>query len=63
MTIIPARTSRKIFPAAAAAKRPDNSEDREVLIYMNNPLRYSGLTFYQASFDPDDQRQHPASGA
>jgi hypothetical protein len=22
---------------------------------MNNPLRYAGETFYQASFDPDDQ--------
>jgi len=26
-------------------------EDREILIYMNNPLRYAGLTFYQASFE------------
>jgi hypothetical protein len=24
---------------------------REVLIFMNNPLRYGGLTYYQASFD------------
>jgi hypothetical protein len=31
-----------------------NHEDREVLIFMNNPLRYQGETFYQASFDPDD---------
>lgn len=31
-----------------------NSVDREVLISMNNPLRYSGETFYQASFAPDD---------
>ena len=30
-------------------------ERREVLIYMNNPLRYEGKTFYQAGFDPDDQ--------
>ena len=28
--------------------------DREVLISMNNPLRYAGETFYQASFAPDD---------
>ena len=33
---------------------PDGQEDREVLIYMNNPLRYAGLTFYQASFDPSN---------
>jgi hypothetical protein len=25
-----------------------------VLIYMNNPLRYAGETYYQASFDADD---------
>jgi hypothetical protein len=33
----------------------DGKEDREVLIYMNNPLRYAGLTFYQASFDPSNE--------
>ena len=26
-------------------------ENREVLIYMNNPLRYAGLTFYQHQMD------------
>jgi cytochrome c biogenesis protein ResB len=31
-------------------------EDREVLIYMNNPLRYAGETFYQAGFDERDER-------
>lgn len=34
---------------------PRHNEDREVLIYMNNPLRYRGETFYQASFKPGDQ--------
>jgi hypothetical protein len=29
----------------------DGSDDREVLIYMNNPLRYAGLTFYQYQMD------------
>jgi hypothetical protein len=29
----------------------DGQDDREVLIYMNNPLRYSGLTFYQYQMD------------
>jgi ResB-like family protein len=28
--------------------------DREVLIYMNHPLRHAGETFYQASFLQDD---------
>jgi ABC-type transport system involved in cytochrome c biogenesis permease subunit len=27
--------------------------DREVRIWMNNPLRYRGATFYQASYKPD----------
>lgn len=29
-------------------------EDREDLIYMNHPLRYQGLTFYQSGFANDD---------
>ena len=29
-------------------------EDRESLIFMNHPLRYAGLTFYQAGFDNND---------
>ncbi len=29
-------------------------EDREVLVYMNNPLRYQGLTFFQQGFDNND---------
>ncbi len=33
---------------------PTRDTDREVLIYMNNPLRYAGETFYQASFKPDN---------
>lgn len=33
---------------------PANNENREVLIYMNNPLRYRGETFYQASFKQGD---------
>ncbi|WP_428940785.1 cytochrome c biogenesis protein CcsA [Fontivita pretiosa] len=32
-----------------------NNVDREVLIWMNHPLRYAGETFYQASFKPGDQ--------
>ena len=33
---------------------PEKGEAREVRIYMNNPLRYWGETYYQASFDLDD---------
>src|SRR6185503_15667528 len=32
-------------------KDPARNIDREVLIWMNNPLRYEGTTFYQQSFD------------
>lgn len=42
------------FSSRVRLQNSENREDREVLIHMNNPLRYSGLTFYQASYDPDD---------
>jgi hypothetical protein len=45
----------KNFSSRIRLQRPNTGEDREVLIYMNNPLRYGGETFYQASFDPDNQ--------
>jgi hypothetical protein len=44
----------KNFSSRVEIKRPGTGEDREVLIYMNNPLRYAGETYYQASFFPDD---------
>lgn len=46
----------KNFSSRVQLKTPDGRDDREVLIYMNNPLRYAGLTFYQASFDPRNER-------
>jgi hypothetical protein len=33
---------------------PGRNVNREVLIYMNNPLRHAGETFYQASFKQGD---------
>ena len=33
----------------------DRNENREVLISMNDPLRYRGFTFYQAGFDNNDK--------
>ncbi len=35
---------------------PAHHVDRELLIRMNNPLRYAGLTFYQQSFDEATER-------
>ena len=33
----------------------ERNENREVLISMNDPLRYRGFTFYQSGFDNNDQ--------
>ena len=43
------------FSSRIRLQTPDGHVDREVLIYMNNPLRYGGLTFYQAGFEKNDQ--------
>jgi len=43
------------FSSRLRLTTPDGRDDREVLIYMNNPLRYGGLTFYQAGFENDDR--------
>ncbi len=45
----------KNFSSRLRLKTPDGSEDREVLIYMNNPLRHSGFTFYQSGFENNDR--------
>jgi hypothetical protein len=44
----------KNFSSRVRLQNHATGEDREVRIFMNNPLRYAGETFYQASFDPDD---------
>ena len=44
----------KNFSSRVQLLQPETGENREVKIYMNNPLRYAGQTFYQASYDPDD---------
>lgn len=45
----------KNFSSRVRLNHPQTGEEREVLIYMNNPLRYGGATYYQASFDTDNQ--------
>ena len=44
----------KNFSSHIRLQSDDGRQDREVLIYMNNPLRHAGLTFYQASFEQGD---------
>jgi hypothetical protein len=45
----------KHFSSKVRLKDPSHHENREVLIYMNNPLRHQGETFYQAGFESDDR--------
>jgi cytochrome c biogenesis protein ResB len=42
------------FRSRVVIDNPKTGENREVEIYMNNPLRYGGLTFYQAGFDENN---------
>jgi hypothetical protein len=46
----------KNFSSRVRLQRPQTGEDRELLIYMNNPLRYAGETFYQADWDHEDEK-------
>jgi len=45
----------KDFSSMVRLINPATGENRETRIYMNNPLRYGGETYYQASYDKDDQ--------
>jgi hypothetical protein len=49
--IYPGTDIPKNFSSKIRLNLPEGGSGREILIYMNNPLRYSGLTYYQASFD------------
>jgi hypothetical protein len=49
--VYPGTDIPKNFSSRLHLANAENHDDREVLIYMNNPLRYSGLTFYQAGYD------------
>ncbi len=42
------------FSSKVRVRRPETGEDREVLIFMNNPLRYGGFTFYQYQMAADE---------
>jgi hypothetical protein len=44
----------KDFSSRVRVRDPRSGEDREVRIYMNNPLRYAGETYYQGGFEPGD---------
>ncbi len=44
----------KNFSSRVRVHSDDGHDDREVLIFMNSPLRYGGQTFYQAGFEKND---------
>jgi ResB-like family len=44
----------KDFSSRVTLIDPQRSITRDVLIYMNHPLRYRGETYYQAGFQKDD---------
>ncbi len=45
----------KDFSSFVRVQDESRGVDREVRIWMNNPMRYAGYIFYQASFDPTDE--------
>jgi hypothetical protein len=45
----------KNYSSRVKIENPKTGENREVLIYMNNPLRYGGETYYQGSFEKGDE--------
>jgi hypothetical protein len=46
----------KDFSSRVRVEQPATHESREALIYMNNPLRYGGETYYQSGYDDRDPR-------
>jgi hypothetical protein len=50
----PGSETPKDFRSRVRLENAQTGENREVEIYMNNPLRYGGLTFYQYQMDAGD---------
>jgi hypothetical protein len=52
--VYPGTEIPKNFSSLVTLTNPERNETRDVLIYMNQPLRYDGKAFYQASFGKGD---------
>lgn len=52
--VYPGTEIPKNFSSRVRLRTADGSEDREVLIFMNNPLRFGGQTFYQYQMNRSD---------
>lgn len=53
-TVYPGTEIPKDFRSRVRIENPESKENREVDIYMNTPLRYEGLTFYQYQMGKDE---------
>lgn len=49
----------KDFRSRVRLKNPRNGENRELEIFMNSPLRYAGLTFFQYQMNADELNLRP----
>lgn len=52
--IYPGSDIPKDFASTIRLKSDDGVDDRQIRIYMNNPLRYGGRAFYQAGYANND---------
>jgi hypothetical protein len=53
-SVYPGTDIPKDFRSRVRLQNPKTGEDRETEIFMNSPLRYSGLTFYQYQMNAGD---------
>lgn len=53
-SVYPGTEIPKDFRSRVQLVNPSKNENREVEIYMNTPLRYAGLTYYQYQMSPAD---------
>ena len=52
--VYPGTQIPKDFSSKIMLNNEDHHEHRQVVIYMNHPLRYLGNTYYQSGFEPDN---------
>jgi len=53
--VYPGTEIPKNFASRVRVLSDDGKEDREITIYMNNPLRFGGMTFYQYQMNAANQ--------
>ncbi|HTI52013.1 MAG TPA: cytochrome c biogenesis protein CcsA, partial [Planctomycetaceae bacterium] len=58
----PGTTTPKDYSSTVRLTDPGRDVDRDVKIWMNNPLRFAGETFYQSSVGPDPITQAETTG-